>query len=161
MKALEAYAGIIKLVLGVVIMAALWYGFHLFVESRKEMGRAEVRAQYAEQLRVAKEASDKVENALRSQVDQANANANNRELVIKNLSTASSSASRSLHDALTALRVSVPGASQETLGKSTATLSILLNDCQARYRDMAEKADRHASDARTLSEAWPVSVAKP
>lgn len=33
----------------------------------------------------------------------------------------------------------------------------VFNDCQARYGAMAETADRHAGDVRTLIEAWPVN----
>ena len=33
--------------------------------------------------------------------------------------------------------------------------NIVLNQCGARYRDLAETADRHASDTQTLIDAWP------
>ena len=35
------------------------------------------------------------------------------------------------------------------------TLAALLDQCQTDYRAMAEVADGHANDARTLMEAWP------
>jgi hypothetical protein len=38
--------------------------------------------------------------------------------------------------------------------RATAT-SELLNSCGAAYQDLGERADRHASDVRTLMEAWP------
>lgn len=161
MKALEAYAGIIKLVLGVVIIAALWYGFHLFVDAQKEKGREEIRKEYAAKLVEAKEASAKVEGVLREQLNLANQNANSREQIIRNLASSSGASSVGLRDALNSMRDGAASASSETLVNSTRTLSTLLADCQGRYRELAEKADRHASDAKTLSEAWPVIPAKP
>lgn len=37
----------------------------------------------------------------------------------------------------------------------SATLADLLGASASAYTDLAAKADRHASDVRTLSEAWP------
>lgn len=36
-----------------------------------------------------------------------------------------------------------------------ATARALLAECAARYSDLAAKADRHASDAVTIQQAWP------
>lgn len=36
------------------------------------------------------------------------------------------------------------------------TLGVVFADCQTRYGEVAAQADGHASDARTLIEAWPV-----
>lgn len=47
----------------------------------------------------------------------------------------------------------------ETPGVSVADYALaaseLLAECAGRYQALGEKADGHASDARTLSEAWP------
>ena len=39
-------------------------------------------------------------------------------------------------------------------------LGAVFNDCRAAYGELVPKADGHASDARTLREAWPVIPAK-
>lgn len=46
-------------------------------------------------------------------------------------------------------------ASKEACIERTNTLGELFKDSANAYRDMAEKADRHASDAQRLSDAWP------
>jgi hypothetical protein len=38
---------------------------------------------------------------------------------------------------------------------TAAAQNIVLTQCTGRYRDLAEIADRHASDVQTLIEAWP------
>lgn len=46
-------------------------------------------------------------------------------------------------------------ASQEACTERTNTLGELFKDSADAYREVAEKADRHASDAQRLSESWP------
>ena len=46
-------------------------------------------------------------------------------------------------------------ASKEACIERTNTLGELFKDSANAYRDVAEKADRHASDAQRLSDAWP------
>ena len=36
-----------------------------------------------------------------------------------------------------------------------ATLAVVLGECATRIGELAEKADRHAADSRTLEKAWP------
>jgi len=39
-----------------------------------------------------------------------------------------------------------------------SALDAVFQDCQRAFADMAEHADGHASDVRTLMRAWPVNV---
>lgn len=52
-----------------------------------------------------------------------------------------------------ALRVA--GASLDACTATAATLGRLLNQCGAEYQDLGAVADRHVSDIKTLTEAWP------
>lgn len=47
------------------------------------------------------------------------------------------------------------GLSAEACIKRAATLSDVLNQCTERYTGVAEKADRHANDVKTLMDSWP------
>lgn len=68
-----------------------------------------------------------------------------------------------LRDASAGLRAQAADAARR-LAKAPApavleyanTLSVVFDECQARYGEVAAKADGHSSDARTLIEAWPV-----
>ncbi|GAB3358098.1 MULTISPECIES: hypothetical protein [Giesbergeria] len=42
-----------------------------------------------------------------------------------------------------------------------AALGTVFDDCRAAYAGMVEKADGHASDVRTITQAWPVITAAP
>lgn len=60
-----------------------------------------------------------------------------------------------LRDTVTTLRGQLSSAPLEAC-RVTADLALkVFGDCTDQYREVAEAADRHASDARTLSDAWP------
>lgn len=60
-----------------------------------------------------------------------------------------------LRDRLATTRGGVPGESPAACAQRADTGADLLGQCAAAYLDLAAIADRHASDARTLIEAWP------
>lgn len=148
-----------KLLLEIALIGSLAagavYGVHQFLEHERDIGRQEVRAEYADKLAEAKEAARKREAELTTQRDEAVSYANERDQTIRTVAAGGAAASVGLRDTLAGIRNSVPSATVETLRQSTATLATVLGDCQARYRELAEKADRHASDSKTLSDAWP------
>ena len=47
------------------------------------------------------------------------------------------------------------GLPAEACIKRADTLSDVLNQCTERYTGVAEKADRHANDVKTLMDSWP------
>lgn len=60
-----------------------------------------------------------------------------------------------LRNQLAAAQRRLPDASRAAADQYTAALGELLDQCAASYSSLAEKADGHASDVRTLREAWP------
>lgn len=60
-----------------------------------------------------------------------------------------------LRDDIRATAGGVPGESAAACAQRADTSADLLGQCAAAYIDLAAIADRHASDARTLIEAWP------
>lgn len=52
-------------------------------------------------------------------------------------------------------RVRLPDASLPACRAYALALNTVLNQCQARHRELAGKADGHAADVRTLLESWP------
>jgi hypothetical protein len=141
------------------LLAGSTFGVHEFLEHERDIGRAEVQARWDKQ-----KAEDAVlraqrETELKNQVATAVAEGQTRENLIRTLAAGSSSASNSLRSTLATISSSVPSATVDALRLSTTTLASVLGDCQGRYRDLAEKADHHASDVKTLTQAWPVSPA--
>ena len=60
-----------------------------------------------------------------------------------------------LRDQLATTSGGVPGESPSACAQRADAGADLLGQCAAAYLDLAAIADRHASDARTLIEAWP------
>jgi hypothetical protein len=60
-----------------------------------------------------------------------------------------------MRDTLSATRGGVPGESTAACAVRADAAADVLAQCGAAYQDLAAIADRHASDARTLIEAWP------
>jgi hypothetical protein len=142
------------LVIGTLAAGAL-YGAHLFLEHERDIGRNEVQALWDKQSAADEKAARIREAELTKQRDDAIAQGANRENLIRTLAAGSNAANLGLRDTLAAIRAGVPGASSDALGKSVTTLSTVLADCTGRYHALAERADRHASDVKTLQDAWP------
>lgn len=51
----------------------------------------------------------------------------------------------------------IRSASREAVDQYAATATVVFGECAARYSDMAEKAQGHASDVRTMMDAWPTN----
>ena len=60
-----------------------------------------------------------------------------------------------LRDAIRTSTGGVPGESATACAERADTAGNVLGQCAAAYQELARAADAHASDARTLSEAWP------
>ena len=60
-----------------------------------------------------------------------------------------------LRDTIRATAGGVPGESTAACTQRADAAADVLAQCGAAYQDLAAIADRHASDARTLVEAWP------
>ena len=146
----------LALCMGVVIAGNVWFNGKL--DTAREDGKDQVRAEYQKAFSAAKAASDLRETELTAQRDEALKNANEREQTIRTLA-----GSNGLRDTLSTIRGGLPSASEEALRHTAFTLTSVFGDCQERYRSLAERADRHASDTKTLDEAFPQNAtpAKP
>lgn len=136
-------------------IVALVVGFQMFCEGQREKGRVEVRAEYAEQMRIAKEGADKLERELRSRVDDAVVKGNEREQTIRNLATANSNASIGLRNATASIGNSLPSLSIDALRNVASAYGNILTECQSRYGEMAATSERLNSEKQTLIDSWP------
>jgi len=143
-------AGLLAVALG----AGVVWGAHY----ERDIGRAEVRAEWERADAAAVLAANKIESALRARVVAAENKGNERDQTNRNLAAAAAGASIGLRDTLATIRASVPGDTVETLRARTVTLAGVLGECQGRYQELARHADGHASDVQTLIDAWPTSA---
>ncbi len=156
--ALARYKLLFEVVLIGALAAGVIIGAHWFLEYERDIGRNEVRVEYAAKLAEAKDAAALRLKDMTEQRDAAISKGTEREITLRNVAAGGAAASVGLRDALAGIRNGVPTATIETLRNSTSTLATVLTDCQGRYRELAEKADRHASDAMTFDAAWPKPV---
>ena len=141
--------GLVGIILG---MATAWFWqAHKYDARIAETARAQAVAlatANAEALKQTTELQRKKDAALKLAQDRATANAN--------AAATARAESDSLRTQLASAGVQLSGASCASVRDYTATLSVVFDQCQRSYQDLADKADGHASDARTLMESWPV-----
>lgn len=140
-------------------LAALGYGIHRLDESRQQIGYERRVAEDNAALVQAQAAARATERALNLKLETARHDATTRDTELRAAAAAARTAHDRLRIALDAIRAAeprhLPGDPGAAQPDPAATLAQLLGDCAGRYRDVAEAADGHASDARTLIEGWP------
>lgn len=118
------------------------------------------KAKDAEAAARAAEAKNRaIETALNQQLQDAQNAARTRETTLRRDADAARKSAGGLRDELAALNRRLAEAPLEAVLVGTAAVGDVLLECTERYRAVAEKADRHASDVKTLSDAWPVQPA--
>lgn len=146
---------LIKALAAALLVAGLIFGFNVFVDHQRDIGYQKAVAEYNVKLLAAKEAADKREQELTTQVQEAQANGLKREETIKALAAAVGKSSDSLRNTANAIRLGLPNATVEAARTAADAFATVFSECQGRYGALAEKADGHANDVRTLEEAWP------
>lgn len=146
---------VIKPLLIAAVIAASVVAWNNFLDYEQNIGYQKAVAEYNVKLLAAKEAADKREQELTTQVQEAQANGLKREETIKALAAAVGKSSDSLRNTANAIRLGLPLATVEAARTAADAFAAVFTDCQGRYGELAAKADGHASDVRTLEEAWP------
>lgn len=116
---------------------------------------AEIRHDQAVASKEAEKFARQAETQRRSDVDEAIRNAAVRAMAARRDADAARSELERLRDATSATRGGVPGESTAACAARADAAGDVLGQCAAAYLDLARAADAHASDARTLIEAWP------
>ncbi len=149
-----AILGLKALAMLAAIGALLW-GIHTLDMSRQQIGYdRRVAEDNVALIKAQADALDQ-ERALNRKLETARNEATKRDQTNARNAAAAGLAVDGLRHELDAYRRSLPGDPARPGDQRAATLAELFGDCASHYRGMAEKADRHASDARTLSEGWP------
>lgn len=146
---------IIKALLIAAVAVALGFAWNGFIKHEQNIGYQKAVAEYTVKLLEAKEAADKREQELTTQVQEAQDNGLKREETIKALADAVGKSSDSLRNTANAIRLGLPHATVEAARTAADAFAAVFTECQQRYVDVARAADGHASDVQTLMEAWP------
>ena len=146
---------LIKPLLIAAVIAAAVVAWNHFLDYEQNIGYQKAVAEYNVKLLAAKEAADRREQELTTQVQEAQANGLKREETIKALAAAVGKSSDSLRNTANALRLGLPHATVEAARTAADAFATVFSECQGRYGELARASDGHASDVRTLEEAWP------
>lgn len=92
---------------------------------------------------------------LTKQVEDARNDATKREIDNRRAAAGARAERDGLRDELAAIRKSLPNLADDAVRERADTLANVLGHCSREYQSLAERADRHASDVKTLSDAWP------
>jgi hypothetical protein len=152
--------GLKVVVIAGACLGALW-GFNAYSEHQQDIGYNRANQEH-ERLNLQREAlTARLETLQNKQVLEAESNATKREQALRDVVAASNVSAGKLRNTLDAISRSSGTATAEALRTTNATLTTVFADCTARYREMGQAADGHASDVRTLIEAWPAPPAAP
>lgn len=116
---------------------------------------AKIRHDQAVASKEAEKFARQAETQRRSDVDEAIRNSTVRAIAARRDADAARGELDRLRDTLSATRGGVPGESTASCAQRADAAADVLSQCATAYLDLAAIADRHASDARTLVEAWP------
>lgn len=155
MSLLEPYFGPAKAVVLFAVAAALFGAGWKANGWRLEGEVAEIRLAQADARAAAEETARLIERANTKRLEDARNEATKREAAVRRDADGARSAADGLRDELADLRRQLPDLSADSGRQRAAALADVLQQCADEYRGLAEKADRHASDVQTLTDAWP------
>lgn len=125
-------------------------------------GKAVVRAEWTaeklkqtEQLAAFNAESRRIEQRRQSLVTEALNAAKKREIKIAADAGRARDESEWLRSDIAAIRADLPRLTRDAVNRYADAASVVFDQCQREYQDMAANADRFASDRQTLMDAWP------
>lgn len=116
---------------------------------------AALRLEYAAQQAEATKEAIVRERSLQLKVKEAQDAAVLRQnLLLADASRARAESGR-LRDSLADIQRKLPSLTEQAVRSYADAASIVLGECQGKYQELAEQADRIDSDRQTLEAAWP------
>lgn len=139
-------------VLSVLTGLCVW----AFQDARHEVELSDMRLKAAKEKGASLIKIRQIEGELNEKYIQAVNSARDRERVLRADVAALRDAAQGLRAQHTEAMRRLAQAPAEAIREYAATVSDVFGECQARYAEVAEAAQRHSDDVRTLIEAWPV-----
>lgn len=143
------------------IVAVLLIAGLIFAGGFKE-GSIRVRADWdaekiavAAQAAIAEQENRAKELALSQKLQEAQHAATIREIKLRSDASSAAAAASRLRDTIATIRGQLPEYSGSAAAVTADAGLVVFGECAQEYRALAERADRHASDAKTCGDAWP------
>lgn len=135
------------------VLAAITFAANNYLSSVEQRGYDRAVSEYRMKLIEAQNDAIAERNRLQGLVDSAIKWRSEREETIRKSAAATGALVAGVRNELDAIRDGLSVATIDALRHSTATLSVVFGECTERYSGLAEKATRHVSDIRTMTEA--------
>ena len=127
-----------------------------FQDARHEAHVAEMRLEWQDEREVNAQRLRKTEGEINAKYQSALNSARDRERDLRADVAALRDAAQGLRAQHAEAMRRIAQAPADAVREYAATVSDVFGECQARYAEVAEAAQRHSDDVRTLIEAWPV-----
>jgi septal ring factor EnvC (AmiA/AmiB activator) len=148
---------ITHLIAALAAASAAWF----FQDARMDAAVAEVRLEQTNERLGAVSQARADERAITSTYQGALNAARTREALLRTEIDHLHRVSDGLRDQNADAARRLAAASPAAVLEYATALGAVFEDCRAAYAEVVEKADGHASDVRTLREAWPVIPPRP
>ena len=137
------------------VLLAVTLGVNALDKSRQQIGYDRRVAEDNAALVKAQDEARETERELRAKLEGARNEAAKRAQDSRRAAAAAADAGERLRIALDTIRKGLSGHPGAASADATHALATVLGECADKYRHLAEAADGHANDARTLIEGWP------
>lgn len=152
---IKPYLNLIKIAaLALLIAAAVWL-WNSFVDRQQQIGYDRAAAEYQVKQLAAEQTARAKEQSMQQRLNEATHAAAERETKLRADYAAAHRTALGLRDTIANLRHSLSGTTADACRVTADTALNVFGECSAEVGRLAEASDRHASDVRTLSEAWP------
>lgn len=152
---LAPYKLLIECLAYLTLIGAIAVGIHKFLSYEQDIGYQRAVVKCNQKLAEAKDAARATEKRLNKQLEDAQNAATIREQALSTAAATSAAAVGSLRNTIDNFKRDLPNATAEASRKAAVAFATVFSDCAGKYQDMAAIADRHASDVKTLMDAWP------
>ena len=143
----------VKALIVAAILAAITFAVNNYLSSVEQRGYDRAVSEYRMKLIEAQNDAIAERNRLQGLVDAAIKGRSEREKTIQKSAAATGALVAGVRNELEAIRDGLSVATIDALRHSTATLSVVFGECTERYSGLAEKATRHVSDIRAITES--------
>ncbi len=137
----------------VAVFIGGWWAGSMHEQASWQAEKLAMSAERDRQIDAARQA----ESRLRAQVMEAQEDARKREKTLVAAAAAAGRAADGLRSQIASLRRGLSAATAEANRRTADAALDVFQQCADEYRAVAQAADRHASDAVTLDQAWPAS----
>ena len=143
----------VKALIVASVLAAITFAVNNYLSSVEQRGYDRAVSEYRMKLIEAQNDAIAERNRLQGLVDSAIKGRSEREKAIQKSAAATGALVTGVRNELDAIRDGLSVATIDALRHSTATLSVVFGECTERYSGLAEKATRHVSDIRAITES--------